>query len=290
MVKKGFMSLQLVNAETNLPFPEHRGPDGKDYVEVEPNAEYWIRIQSDEQNGKFICSFKVDGKDLGYHKTCHGCQHSDAGIWTLTGTQGSQQSLKVKPLHGVAGATFYIGKVKVNFYETGLKTARPKEPTNHVNKWKGKPSPGKGGEKAVASQVGTVVCKTSKSNSSFRYERGPLLQSITLQYCTAVGLIHVGVLPKPTSWEYHRMRYPANNNQHSSNGTHNIEPQLMKVQTRTPAGDLFQETTFELFDLTPLESDDDDDDDDDNADDDDAVNDDADDDDANDDADDDSDY
>ena len=33
--------------------------------------------------------------------------------------------------------------------------------------------------------------------------------TVTLNYCAALGLMEVGVLPKPDMWEYHRMKNPA---------------------------------------------------------------------------------
>lgn len=33
--------------------------------------------------------------------------------------------------------------------------------------------------------------------------------TVTLNYCAALGLMHVGVLKKPSEWEYHRMMHPA---------------------------------------------------------------------------------
>ena len=35
------------------------------------------------------------------------------------------------------------------------------------------------------------------------------LRAVTLNYCSALGLMEVGVLEKPGHWEYHRMRHPA---------------------------------------------------------------------------------
>lgn len=41
--------------------------------------------------------------------------------------------------------------------------------------------------------------------------------TVTLNYCAALGLIEVGVLPKPGKWEHHRMKNPAkpNSNPHA---------------------------------------------------------------------------
>lgn len=34
-------------------------------------------------------------------------------------------------------------------------------------------------------------------------------KTVTLNYCSALGLMEVGVLKKPGHWEYHRMKHPA---------------------------------------------------------------------------------
>ena len=44
-------SFDRIEAESKTPFGEHRGSDGKTYAEVEPDAEYYIRIRSKTQVG-----------------------------------------------------------------------------------------------------------------------------------------------------------------------------------------------------------------------------------------------
>ena len=40
-------TVELVNAETKRPFKEHQIPDGRIYIEVEPDAGYFIRLATD---------------------------------------------------------------------------------------------------------------------------------------------------------------------------------------------------------------------------------------------------
>jgi hypothetical protein len=255
MVKEGLFSVQLVHAETMIPFAEHEGPDGKHYVEVEPNVEYWIRIASSDASRDVICNFQVDGKKLGINRllnsTKTGCP-SDVGLWEAVGEQSTEHSFQVRAFHGRAGKTFYIGNVQVDFHEAIAKPGSC-QPTEFVNQWNGDQARTnyQGSEKEVASQVGTVVKTVTKCK--IRYGTGRLLQTITLHYCTTMGLIHVKVLPQPESWEYHRMRFPADN---ATNGAVvDMEPEIMKVQTRTAAGDVVQEKRYEMFDLTQLNDD-----------------------------------
>ena len=67
VVYRGF-SVQLVDAETKEPFKEF-SKDNKHYAEVEPGAEYFIRLQRVAGGTSSIVrsSFTVDGVDLGYH-------------------------------------------------------------------------------------------------------------------------------------------------------------------------------------------------------------------------------
>jgi hypothetical protein len=251
MVKIDSLSVQLVNAETNLPFREHCGPDGNDYVEVEPNAEYWIRIQSDRP-GDVLCDFEVDGEHLGFHEILSYpfYTYSDVGIWSKTAGQNLEKSFKVKKLEARDGnEAFWIGSVHVDFYEAVLVAVRDYEEPDFANHWNGGQIPnlceGSAGKKAVASHVGTTSRVVATDNKSYQPDRW--LQSITLLYCTAVGLIHVGVLPKPSAWEYHRMKFPAaiTTSYHRAI----IQPELLTVQTRTRSGDLLEEKTFEMFNL-----------------------------------------
>jgi hypothetical protein len=276
MVKMGLFSLQLLNAETNVPFPEHRGPDnGNDYVEVEPNAEYWIRVQSDRQEDSVICDFTVDGMNLGFYESLGYpyAASSDVGIWSKVDGQHMQQAFKVKKVQrattGHGDEFFWIGKVQVDFYEASevevFSDDDDDEQPDFVNQWNGGQTIGEGDSKAkaVASQIGTTSKVTDADN--VRFEPGDLIQSITLHYCTAVGLIHAGVLPQPEFWEYHRKRMMMDNHNNDmaattlSSAAAIMEPQVIKLQTRNLAGDLMQEKTYEMFDLTQLVDDDDDD-------------------------------
>jgi hypothetical protein len=76
MVVLGRFSVELVEAETERPFPEHHGNNGEFYAEVEPGVEYYVQVAVlDEQTlgeegcSKAFLTCRVDGIDLGYHKT-----------------------------------------------------------------------------------------------------------------------------------------------------------------------------------------------------------------------------
>lgn len=61
-------------------------------------------------------------------------------------------------------------------------------------------------KKVLRTGAGTVT-RTIKRTLAKRYVPGVLAQEIRLNYCTALGLIHAGVLPKPPLWVFHRMKH-----------------------------------------------------------------------------------
>ncbi len=261
MVKQGLFSVRLVNAETMIPFQEHLGPgDGNVYVEVEPEAEYWIRVQSDYCKGVVRCSFEVDEKGLGFSRIlCPGrYEPCDGGVWSRLGEHSKEQSLKVKSLYGWGRSLLYFGKVKVDFYEAIQKGERS-EDSNFANPWRGREQrmPDlRVGFKAVVSDVGTKV-KASKSCKCL-FEAGCLLQSITLRYCTAKGLLYAGVLPRPSMWELHRMHFPAGYTKTTRATSNSTEPELIiTFQGKSTTDGLAQATRSEYFDLTQLDDDED---------------------------------
>ena len=84
VVRSGF-EVQLVSADTKIPFKEHV-KDGKIYVEAEPDAEYYIAIRRVNMEGPPVITsyYYVDEAYLGY--TCHH-ERAEAelayrGVWS----------------------------------------------------------------------------------------------------------------------------------------------------------------------------------------------------------------
>lgn len=139
MVKEGIFSVELVNAETNQPFQEHHSADGEEhYAEVEPNAEYWIRIQVDlPDNEVCMCDFEVDGKNLGFPSYIQDSQAFDEGLWSRTDNQETLQAIKIKPLVcGKGDYQFWMGMVKVQFGEA-LEMGEWDSLPDFTTKWSG---------------------------------------------------------------------------------------------------------------------------------------------------------
>jgi hypothetical protein len=85
MVERGDMKIELVYADTKLPFIEHK-KDEKIYVEVEPDVEYFISIkQTGTGRGNHtLLEISVDDQDLGYQYS-PSLQRADIpgyqGVW-----------------------------------------------------------------------------------------------------------------------------------------------------------------------------------------------------------------
>lgn len=111
MVVQGGFSLQLIDAETQQPLNEYRGPSGSVYyAEGQPGKEYFLRFQvlKDDIKKKAgdsgaaaihdtMMYFRpaVDGKDLGFYTNLtksHGAR--DVGLWTYVNGIGTNQALK----------------------------------------------------------------------------------------------------------------------------------------------------------------------------------------------------
>ena len=114
--------------------------------------------------------------------------------------------------------------------------------------------------KALSTGKGQVICVIPKINSSTR-QRGDLIDKVTIHYCTAAGLLHIGVL---SPWEWLRAKAPLTKRQKIDPRLAAIQPKILNVQTVIEDGVLLVKGgRRELFDLSELSSDDDDDDDDD---------------------------
>jgi hypothetical protein len=220
MVVVGNFSVRLVNAETKEPFKEHTGPDGKIYAEVEPDLEYFIEtsvIGGDPQK-VLLFTFFVDGKKLPYrsfekevaYKGMWSIQDGISTTTALTFTRPSFSDSKSSTSPGLL-----MGDVKVdisegiysgirtleNFDSGSLQPASISASITHAHT-----------KKVLRSGEGTISeskAAYSKGTLVNSYVPGALLGSITIHYCTALGLIHAGVLENPVDiWARARLINP----------------------------------------------------------------------------------
>jgi hypothetical protein len=96
MVLHGDFKIELVYADTKMPFKEHT-KDDKIYVEVEPDVEYFIKFQQTGtgRGGYTISKFIVDEQDLGYilptNSSTSMSKPMYCGLWTQEKGVSSQK-------------------------------------------------------------------------------------------------------------------------------------------------------------------------------------------------------
>jgi hypothetical protein len=256
MVKQGKFSVELVCAETKLAFPEHTAPNGETYVEAEPDAEYFIRIATDSEEIVRVDP-SVDGESLGYRSFFSKADSPMVrGLWSYVDGKSYHHALKFaktpvrEAVNGSTLPTSWTGKVKVTFSEAILDGY--KERQDHTNTWNGGDvsyvmgisDPDK--KKGVKSDKGIQFDVREETRRREKYKSGRLLSTITLRYCSILGLIEAGILPKPPLWDYHRMIRPRDPEEDSV--VEPLEPVLMDVTCRVH--NVEQVVKVEVFDLT----------------------------------------
>jgi hypothetical protein len=260
MVQQGDFKIELVYADTKIPFKEHI-KDGNVYVEVEPDVEYFISIKMTDasRDGVTVTKFFVDEQDLGYQTNYTPCtvrQTDYRGLWTRENGVSTIKALKfTKPRISADGTNVHpnllMGKVEIKMYEGTFE--------NYLDQSKNFSSSFSaaavdvnqsglaGKKKSLRSGEGdTTVTENCTGERLAKFTKGALLDMVTLNYCAALGLIEVGVLEKPDAWTYHRMQRPAELDQ----GSPRVRPKTI------PGPGISGPKTVELFDLSEVGSDD----------------------------------
>lgn len=277
MVVIGGFSVELVEAETKQPFREHMSMNGACYAEVEPGTEYYMKVAVlDEQAlskkgcSEALITFAVDGIDLGYNalmcpsdgQVFWGSDQCKNGISTRTALRFATPRVCRETQTGIgpASTATMMGTVTVKFnvpifvsMSTDVKdrqgTVLSSQPevvvpgnTGHFQ-----------GTKSVRSAQGSFS-ETFVSSNKRRFLKGAPIETITIKYCTAVGLIHAGVLPQPPLWEDARMKNPQRGP---------VDPKILSIQSKKVTVDavfqdgvcLTQAKEYEIYDLMHLDDD-----------------------------------
>ncbi|EJK43968.1 hypothetical protein THAOC_37535, partial [Thalassiosira oceanica] len=150
----------------------------------------------------------VDGVDLGY--VINGAstfQDYTFGSWERKSGMSQMTALRfnlarlAQPGEGISEGQAVTGRVDMSVYELG--------PLTHIEEAKDYKSNAStaleqsfqtktGGKKCIMSTQGTTTQVTKEaSNKSVHYATGPLLQTVTLNYCTAAGLVLNKILGPP---------------------------------------------------------------------------------------------
>jgi len=197
-MKEGIFSFQIINAETKEPMKEFTAADGKVYVEAEPDLEYFLRCSSEKFT---VVKYIIDDTELNYVKHSNNVP-SDCGLWQYRNGESSHKALKfvLKPTGATATTNqsgtnpFHVGTIKAAFHEAinlGLK-----ETPDWDTAFEGGTAT-QTGKKAFASVKGSNTTKNYQSKIIQHYDFGQILNEITIHYTSALGFIHLGILPSP---------------------------------------------------------------------------------------------
>ena len=200
--------MQLVSADTKEPFKEHTAADGQVYAEVEPDMDYFISLRSNVgESIKMILS--VDGVNLGYAQNCkrkgktHYCGHRKRKGDNVTMT--ALHFNKTREAHGVA-PNMLTGKVEVKIHQRGDEYYKQEEDSSVSPSLAADST--LGGKKCVKSTSSgshafekKPQSKKRKGNLIRAYKTGKHICTITLNYCSALGLIYNKILPPPPTLE-----------------------------------------------------------------------------------------
>lgn len=224
MVVQGAFRVELVEASTKNPFPEH-SKDGNTYVEVEPDVEYFVSIQKiGTMPEKYVSAeLFVDRISLGFQQIFVGSaidrQPSFKGLYRVENGTASYQALKfVKPSRMILQTEGGVpepsmGTVEIKIYEAAFKQVLRQENKTEVDRSKdfrgaavAHVPQGGAKKKCLRSGLGGILLaskhspkvakptsKHAKKSLSRDYVRTRLLEPITLNYCAVPGLILAGI-------------------------------------------------------------------------------------------------
>jgi hypothetical protein len=267
MVKQGRFTVELVSADSKVKFQQHT-KDGKTYVEVEPEAEYFVRVAA-EPAPLVRGRIDVDGKSLGYKfGISTRVKDKEKGLRGLYSTALMFAKAKVVN-HSTndepqdAPAPFWTGNEQVQIveeFDTGKTHTSSRKASQ--NKWDGgednvgfvigQTDPKK---KGIMTTKGNFVSESTKYTGVHRkYKKGRLLETIQLNYCSTVGLIVAGVLGPFNSMEVARKL-----NEHKRGAAQvaadsentSVRPKKIRmVQEMTGGQSVAAPKDYDFFDLT----------------------------------------
>lgn len=312
------LNVELVEAESKRPFKKHKGPDDNTYVEVEPEAEYFIKVIISMPEKKTICDAKVtlrvDGESLGYKLNLSnftkvakngtakymyyaGYYFRKNGVESLTslkfGAPSTRNLSDEQPKTGKVAVSLLVRNKPVPKNRQKLQSNKPvsknrqnqqSSPSDFETKLNGKPI--FSSEKAVQTVRGAIEAgditekdfdvderednETTNTFSNASTGASALNRSsdghqdsysvkcgddgtaeIELNYCSVLGLIHHGVIPKPPLWDWGRMVHPNRDRNGTPEHVDAPEPKIMKLNAVVEGGVVIrEEMSFDYFDLT----------------------------------------
>ena len=282
MPTKGKFSVELINAATKEAFLEFdakgKGKRGVDaYVEVEPNAEYFLRMKNNYSRFKVELSFKVDGVDLNYTHSLNPGETHDCGLYSYDEAEATSThtSLKFDKIFrqreqqqcsnpdpeedNEKQYTWFssdIGTVEVTFYREisskGSYKMNTTKPISFVENPQNEDDQLNNSRKRVKSNSGKKLKSSHDDGMRDKSKRGRKLETIKVRYCSTVGLIENGVLPEPPNWEAYCKLFLKENGIEPRPEIR-IKPTPWKQYIRDKNGNVVSSVETDCFDLTTLE-------------------------------------
>lgn len=225
MVIVNHFQVQLVSAEDDTtPFKEHTKGE-ETYVEVEPDAEYFIAMsQVRPSSDHLYCEVWVDGKNkimsLAFRNNRVSPSPRLCGILSRSNGISTSKALKFVPASfqsvGIQAASTMIGtgQISLKVYR-GVYLGIENQARSSSSSLE-KPSivydassPATTKKMRLRSGEGSQI--RQKRRSTGKYVRGEYLYAIVLHYCATPGLIAAGILSKPPLWESQRILHPKSN-------------------------------------------------------------------------------
>ena len=252
MVKVGDFTVELVRADTKEAFKEHIGPSGV-YAEVEPDVEYFVCLGT--SIGGVRADITVDGVYLNYYVSFTSPRaRSYKGGYERKDGKSITMALRFNKTRErrdgeVLPNTMLTGKVEVAFRRLGAAYEATKEDfaSSELN---GETKTG--GKKCVMSKKGEYVQKV-KPASTTRYAKGDHVCTVTLHYCTALGLIYNGLLapPPPESTSKGTPLKKKRSRASAKGAPAAVSPEEKKTKYNEPSMEVVSvPKTYELVDLT----------------------------------------
>ena len=208
MVKVGHFTVQLVRADTKEPFKEHTKHSNEHiYAEVEPDVDYFVCVGSTRYGGAQV-RLMIDGVPLGYRqsylktipKRYLGNLERKDGVSSMTALRFNRVSIKKRDDgEGSSSPSMLTGKVTAEFYAPGEKKYKKAKDVSH--KQLSGIAKEIGGKKCVKSGNGSHIHTKKRIVKDISVKKGDKLCTITIHYCTTLGLIVNNILNAPPPGE-----------------------------------------------------------------------------------------
>jgi hypothetical protein len=191
--------VQLIDALTKQALPEFTSGGGEHFVEAEPNAEYFVRVEAHAPGTQSIACVHVDENYTGYN-WYHGLDQYYTS--SMVGELGACSAGKFVPGGKIDILAFRfakatgsslatgVGQVQVNWTEA-LETHTPSIGRD-VHQWNANTggNAATSGKKALKSELGNTAGQVGYSTTG--WTQGAAIGTIILHYRSAAGLLEAG--------------------------------------------------------------------------------------------------